>query len=184
MLQKFIESDFEFLNIDNGRFSLLKRSLDIKSAIDLEVVDQASLYFLFSNVVNIDTFVLHRFMLVFWLLTGVIGKISNYKVALRLGIWYFSFKIALILRKNFFYRMLSFFFDDFLKTKFFKSVRFFDGNFVFTLPDLDILTNHKLARGVYFHRILEAMYLNIKGLKNGGSFFVSYLDSLKLIYVV
>jgi hypothetical protein len=86
MLQKFIESDFEFLSIDNGRFSLLKRSIDIKSSVSLEVVDQFSLYFLFTNVVNIETFFLHRFMLAFWLLTGVLGYVSNYKVALRLGI--------------------------------------------------------------------------------------------------
>jgi hypothetical protein len=80
--------------------------------------------------------------------------------------------------------MLSFFFDEFLKKAFFKSSRFFDGDFVFTLPDLDILTNYKLARGVYFHKVLETIYLNIKGLKQFESLFLSFLDTLKLGNVV
>lgn len=185
MLQKYIESDFEFLNTDNSRISLLKRSSDLKSSTFLNILERTDLYFLFTNVVNIEIFTLHRFMLAFWILTGFLGHVSCYKSSLRLGIWYYSFKINLSLKNKFFLRMLSFFSDEFIGNKPYNRIRYFAGDYYYELPELDLLTNLKLARGVYFHKIIEKVYIHLKSKKlkkneTSEKVFINFLNSLKL----
>jgi len=180
MLQKYSESDFELMNIDHSRFSLEKKVSDEPSTFFFFFIKDIFFYFKFCNIVNLDNFFIQRFFLVLWLFTGGIGYVSKYKNHLRLGKYYYHFLIKYFIKKRKFYFFISFLLDDFISSVFDDGWFYSDNKYILLFKDLNILTNKKLARGVYFHRIQQILYLELKIIKNSSKFFFNYLNSLKL----
>jgi len=119
-------------------------------------------------------------MLVFWLFTGSYASLTKYKVNLRLGVYYHHFEMRYLMKKKKFFFVLSFLLDEFLNHQSWDSSRFFDANYVLFFKDLEILTNFKLARGVYFHRIQQKFFFKICFKNYIFSLFKIFLNSLKL----
>lgn len=183
MLQKYIESDFELRYLDNSRLGFIRKNIKKNSSFLLNFKIIASFFFLFCNIVNIDVFLIHRFLLVFWLFTGCFGSLINLKINLRLGVYYYHFMINYKMKKHKFFYVLSFLIDDFLNHQFWDGYKFLENSYVLYLKNLEILTNYKLARGVYFHRIQQKFFLKLS-FENMLSYFLKvYLTSIKL-YVI
>ena len=180
MLQKYAESDFELMYLDHSRFSLEKKVSENKSPFNYTFFKDVFLSFKFCNVVNIETFFIQRFFLVIWLFTGCLGFVSKYKNHLRLGKYYYHFIIKHVLKKRKFFYIISSILDDFLKKSFDDGVLLDNNKYILIFKDLNILTNKKLARGVYFHRIQQLFYININIIKNASKYFIFFLNSVKL----
>ena len=118
MLQKFTESDFELGNLDISRLGFVKKNIKKNSPFFFNFNILTSFFFVFCNIVNIDIFLVHRFLLVFWLFTGCFGSIIKLKINLRLGINYHHFIINYNLKKRRFFYVLSFLLDEFLNHQF------------------------------------------------------------------
>ena len=65
MLQKYTESDFEGEILDKSRLILVRKVFEEKSPFFFNFKLCPELYFVFCNIVNIDIFLVHRFLLVF-----------------------------------------------------------------------------------------------------------------------
>lgn len=180
MLQKYSESDFELMFLDFSRFSLEKKLLNYVSPFLFFFFKDVYLFFKFCNVLNLDSFFIQRFFLVLWIFTGSFGFVSKYKNHLRLGKYYYHFLVKYFLKKKKFFFIISFILDDFLKSTFNDGFFFDSTTYILIFKDLDILTNKKLARGVYFHRIQQFLYLQINIIKQISENFVIFLNSLKL----
>ena len=55
-----------------------------------------------------------------------------------------------------------------------------DNSYILYLKNLEVLTNYKLARGVYFHRIQQKFYLKLSFNNLLSYFFKVFLTSVKL----
>lgn len=183
MLQKFLESDFEFGNLDKSRLCFIKKNLKDKSPFKFTLKVFISLFFKFCNIMNIDLFSIHRFILVFWLFTGCYSSIVKYKVKLRLGIYYYHFWIKYNMKKRKFFYVLSFFLDELLTHQFWDSSKFINNNYILFFKHLEILTNYKLARGVYFHRIQQKFFFKVSFKNIAYWLFKIFLNSVKLLNV-
>lgn len=183
MLQKYTESDFELSNLDMSRLGFLKKNTKVNSPFFFNFNVLTSFFFVFCNIVNIDIFLIHRFLLVFWLFTGCFGSLINLKINLRLGIYYYHFMVNYKMKKRKFFYILSFLLDEFLNHQFWDGFKFIDNSYILYLKNLEVLTNYKLARGVYFHRIQQKFYLKISLDNMLSYFFKVFLTSIKL-YVV
>lgn len=184
MLQKYNESDFELFYLDKGRLSFLKKFSKInkqKSVFFFKFLVDIYLFFSFCNIVNIELFYIQRFFLLLWLFTGCLGYVVKFKSHLRLGKYYYHFIIKYLLKKRKFFYFLSFLLDDFLKKKYIDSFFLQKTKYILVFNDLQILTNKKLARGVYFHRIQQLLYMNINILEVSSIYFLNYLNQLKLL---
>ena len=102
---------------------------------------------------------------------------------LRLGINYYHFIVNYTMKKRKFYYILSFLLDDFLDKQFWTNTKCWQNSYILFFEDLEILTNFKLARGVYFHRIQQKFFLEIKFWDILSNFSKFFLNSLKL-YVI
>lgn len=183
MLQKFIESDFELNNLDISRLGFIRKMVKNLSPFYFNFRVIPSFFFLFCNIINIEAFLINRFLLVFWLFTGCFGYISNLKINLRLGIYYYHFSVHYQMKKRKFYNVLSFLLDEILIQQFWDGAKFLDKTYVLYFKNLELFTNYKLARGVYFHRIQQKFYLKLSFENLLSSIFKVYLTSLKL-YVI
>lgn len=183
MLQKYIEADFELSNLDTSRIGFIRKNIMKNKSTLLKFNIYTSFFFLFCNIVNIDIFLIHRFLLVFWLFTGCFSSIINLKINFRLGVYYYHFMLIYILTKRKFFNVLSFLLDDVLNHQFWAGSNFLENNYFLYFKNLEILTNYKLARGVYFHRIQQKFYLKLTFEKISLNFFKVYLTSIKL-YVI
>jgi len=65
MLQKYIESDFELSNLDNSRLGFVRKNIKKNSPFLFNFNVVIFFFFLFCNIINIDIFLVHRFLLVF-----------------------------------------------------------------------------------------------------------------------
>jgi hypothetical protein len=163
MLQKYNEIDFEFNFIDKSRLNFLKR---ITPLIDLysiffNIPLNGKFFFIFSNVIQIDIFFINRFFLLFWLFSGCFGSVQCYKVNYRLGIYYYHFVLAYQVKKKKFFNLIAFFFNDFLRYHKIKGKKKNGNYFIFFFDNLELFTNLKLARGVYFSRITQKLFFLI-----------------------
>ena len=183
MLQKYTESDFELSNLDLGRLGFIKKNVQKSSPFFFNFKILTSFFFVFFNIINIDIFLVHRFLLVFWLFTGCFGSVINLKINLRLGIYYYHFILNYKIKKRKFFYVLSFLLDEFLVHQFWAGSKFRDNSYMLFLKNLEVLTNYKLARGVYFHRIQQKFYLKLSFNNILSYFFKVYLTSIKL-YVI
>lgn len=183
MLQKYTESDFEGEFLDKSRLILVKKVFEEKSPFFFNFKLCPEFYFVFCNIVNIDIFLIHRFLLVFWLFTGGYGTILKLKINLRLGINYYHFILKYVMKKRKFFFILSFLLDEFLNNQFWDSSKFINTSYVLFFKNLEILTNYKLARGVYFHRIQQKFYLKLDFENKSFSLFKFFLTNIKL-YVI
>lgn len=118
MLQKYNEVDYELVNLDTSRVGLIRKKVSKNSIFFLNFKMQISFFFLFCNIVNIDIFLVHRFLLVFWLFTGCFGSIINFKINLRLGVYYYHFILNYNIKKRKFFYILSFLLEEFLNHQF------------------------------------------------------------------
>ena len=180
MLKKNFESDFVLMYLDNSRFSLEKKLGKYPSPFFFICFKDVAFFFKFCNIVNIEVFFIQRFFLVFWLFTGSLGFVSKYKNHLRLGKYYYHFFIKYLLKRRKFLFILSFILDDFLKRSFDDCYLVGNHFFILIFKNLDILTNKKLARGVYFHRIQQMLFLKINVAQDTSNLFFLFLNSLKL----
>lgn len=185
MLQKYkyTESDFELSILDFSRLGFIRKNVKKFSPFFFNFNLLNSFCFLFCNIINIDNFLIHRFLLVFWLFTGSFGSVINLKINLRLGVHYYHFMIQYVIRKRKFYHVLSFLIDAFLGHQRWSGYKVVNNSYIFFFDNLEILTNYKLARGVYFHRIQQKLFLKLSFENILSYFFNVYLTSLKL-YVI
>ena len=183
MLQKYIESDFELSNLDNSRLGFVRKNIKKNSPFLFNFNVVTSFFFFFCNIINIDIFLVHRFLLVFWLFTGCFGSLINLKINLRLGVHYHHFMINYKMKKRKFFYILSFLLDEFLSHQFWDGYKFIENSYILYLKNLEVLTNYKLARGVYFHRIQQKFFLKLSFENILSYFFKVYLTSIKL-YVI
>lgn len=184
MLQKYIECDFEFNYLDVSRLSFIRKNISITSSYLFNFNFLTSFFFSFCNIINIDFFFIHRFLLVFWIFTGSFGSIINLKINLRLGIHYYHFILKYNMYKRKFFYVLSFLVDEFNSHQpsvGFKILNTID--FMLFWKNLEVFTNYKLARGVYFHRIQKKFFLFLTLNKILSYFFKVFLTNLKL-YVI
>ena len=178
-----MESDFEIVNLDKSRLGFFRKTVKNTSPFIFNSVNSMSFFFIFCNIINIDLFSIHRFLLVFWIFTGTYGAIIKFKMNLRLGINYYHFIVNYTMKKRKFYYILSFLLDDFLDKQFWTNTKCWQNSYILFFEDLEILTNFKLARGVYFHRIQQKFFLEIKFWDILSNFSKFFLNSLKL-YVI
>ncbi len=82
-----------------------------------------------------------------------------------------------------FYFFLSFLLNEFLRKKYINSFFLQKNKYLLVFNNLQILTNKKLARGVYFHRIQQLLYLNINIVDFSSMYFLHFLNSLKLVKI-
>lgn len=180
MLQKYSESDFEIFSLDLSRFSFLKRFSKKKSSYTLNFFIHAFFFFHFCNILNLDNFNIERFFLIIWIFTGSFGLISKFKSRLSLGKYYYNFIVKYILNKRNFLNILSFILDDFLKDQYNDAIYFNSECYFLIFNNLNLFTNIKLAKGVYFYRVKQKLFIYIKLIKQFLKFFLFYLNSLKL----
>ena len=175
-----MESNFELSNLDKSRFFFEKKAKNEKSPFFLCFSFFASFFFKFANIVNIDMFYIQRFMLVFWLFTGSLGDLLKYKINLRLGVYYHHFFLKYKIKKRKFFFILSFLLDEFLNYQYWISKKLLSNSFLLFFNNLEILTNYKLARGVYFYRIQQKFFFKIDFDSSIIYLFEIFLNSLKL----
>lgn len=180
MLQKYNESDFNLMDLEKSRFSFLKKIKNIKSPFLLDLLKKVTVFFHFCNIMNIENFFIQRYFLVLWLFLGNLGQISKFKSDLRLGKYYYHFLIKYELKKRKFFQILSFFLDDFLGENFNEKTMLQVYKNILVFSDLQLLTNKKLAKGVFFHRITQKLFLRIQLKKNMSKYYWIYLNNLKL----
>lgn len=184
MLQKYIESDFEFGYLDVSRLSFIRKNIKITSSYLFNFNLLTSFFFSFCNIVNIDFFFVHRFLLVFWLFTGCFGAIINLKINLRLGIHYYHFILKYTMKKRKFFHVLSFLLDELILHQPFGGAKILNKtDYMLFWKNLEVFTNYKLARGVYFHRIQKKFFLILTFNKVLSYFYKVFLTNLKL-YVI
>jgi len=87
------------------------------------------------------------------------------------------------MKKRKFFYILSFLLDEFLSHQFWDGYKFIENSYILYLKNLEVLTNYKLARGVYFHRIQQKFFLKLSFENILSYFFKVYLTSIKL-YVI
>jgi hypothetical protein len=107
--------------------------------------------------------------------------LAKYKSHLRLGKYYYHYLIKYELKKRKFYYFLSFLLNDFLKKKYIGCFFLQKTTYILVFNNLQILTNKKLARGVYFHRIQHLLCMNINIVQDSSIYFLHYLNNLKLV---
>jgi hypothetical protein len=180
MLQKYTESDFEVNNLDKSRLGFIRKSFKTKSPFLFNFKFITSFFFLFCNIINIDLFLIHRFFLVFWLFTGSYASIIKLKINLRLGINYYHFRVVYKMSKRKFLYIFSFLIDEFISNQKYDDSKILFNSYLLFFKNLEILTNFKLARGVYFHRIQQKFFFKIFFEKLSLSFFNMFLNSIKL----
>lgn len=180
MLQKYTENDFELNNLDKSRLGFIKKNLTVKSPFLFTFNGTSSFFFIFCNIINIDMFLIHRFFLVFWLFTGSYGSILKLKVNLRLGIYYYHFWVNYTMYKRKFFYIFSFLYDEFYYHQNWDESILLSDSYIIFFKNLEVLTNYKLARGVYFHRIQQKFFFKITFKTIISFFFKMFLTSLKL----
>lgn len=183
MLQKYVESNFELVLLDNSRtFLNLKfyKSNEKKTLFFLNFRSIASFFFKFCNIINMDFFTVHRFCLVFWIISGSVGRVHKLKIDLRLGVYYYNFILKHLIKKKLMFKVVSFFVDEFIKTQNWSGHKLINKSLLVFWDNLDLLMNYKLARGVYFHHIRHKFYFKVSLLEKWSPFFLLYLNSLKL----
>ena len=65
MLQKYIEIDFELGYLDISRLGFIRKNIKNCFPFFFHFNIITSFFFLFCNIINIDIFLIHRFLLVF-----------------------------------------------------------------------------------------------------------------------
>jgi len=140
------------------------------------LLKKISIYFLFRNVVDLDSIFLQRYVLLLWLCFGEVSKIFKYKKVLRLGVRYSRFCLGFSRKNKKNLNILNFLNERLLPVLNSKYIDLFieDKNMFFCLKDLSLFTGLKLAPGVFFVRILEPLYIRL--------FFNTYLIKLSLSF--
>ena len=165
MLKIYNESDFELYFKETARVAFLKRFVSKKSPYDLAFVKKTFFFFQFCNILDLENVYIERFFLLLWLSTSLTKNCLIYKLKskLRLGKYYFNFIVKCTLSMRQFLHFLSFLLDDLVDNSY-NSLTLKQNNnkqSLFCLNNLNVFTNKKLARGVYFYRINKKLFLTV-----------------------
>ena len=88
--------------------------------------------------------------------------------------------VKYVLNKRVFLGILSFILDDFLQSNY-KDACYFNKDFYYLIfNNLNVFTNIKLAKGIYFYRVKQKLFIYIRLVRSLLKFFLFYLNSLKL----
>ena len=117
-------------------------------------ISKLNFFFSLSKITDKDNVAIYNYFYLFKFFFGKNAFLSKYKSHFNLGVWYYSFKVFIIINKKEVYSILNFYFNDFLsildKVYFKYGVYSMKLNILYiVLKDLTIFSEKKTNMGLF-----------------------------------
>lgn len=148
--------DYYFTYKNSLQLLILLKSnpINYDSVYSLPYISKLNFFFSLSKVTDKDNTAIYNYFYLFKFFFGRNAYLSRYKSYFNLGIWYYSFKVFIIINKKEIYNILFFYLNDFLsvldKVYFKYGVYSTKLNLLYiVLNDLTIFSEKKTNMGLF-----------------------------------
>jgi hypothetical protein len=111
-----LNSDYYFSYKNSIKLLMLLKlnARNYKSVLNIPKLSKLNYHFLISRSTDKDTVSIYNYFYLFKFFFGKNAFLSKYRSYYNLGLWYYSFKVSIVINNKQIYKYLSYYINDYL----------------------------------------------------------------------